>query len=368
MKKIVVIVLALSAVLFAEAKVKGNTGFGSTLVESTESGVEFGGAYLFADVSGENEYVSAGGKIYYRWSSFEKLEELGQKLDLKKAYLKVRPSGSDIFEIAGGKLYSYYLPGNFFQLSEIYTGASRWGKTGLGAKGKITGFEFGASLPLSESYLAFQNEWGLNAALVYDFSTIKNFIPLKLGASFIFDRALQKDESYKNDFSSTVNLYYTSKVRGFVSNFNAAVSFSYNAEPFVASSIFKNVSNYKRTELKKANFLSLNLKSNFGKVAFTLEGEAGHSVEGSMIPLYAGSQINLPVIGGLSFKPKIFYYAALDSSDSEKSRQTVELYPRLWFTYEKWTFAAGYDFAFKQADKELWNFEWKVPVLVEYKF
>ena len=145
-------------------------------------------------------------------------------------------------------------------------------------------------------------------------------------------------------------------------------TFSFNSEPYVANSSFKNVSNYSNSDLKKANFASLNFKSNFGPIEFILEGEAGYSLSADMIPLYSGLQFGIPVTKNFDFKPRFFYYGALDKLDSEKSRQTFEIYPRIWLNFGKWNFMAGYDFDFKQSTKDNWNFEWSLPVLVEYKF
>ena len=359
-------VMITSAFVQAEVKVSASAGAGSTLVQSNSSGEdsEFGGAYLFADVTAGNDYASAGGKIYYRLSSAQQPSDLGQKVELKKAYVKVRPVGSEIFEIAAGKLYNYYLPGNYFGLGEFYTGASRWGKTGLGVKSKIGGFEFGAALPLTESSVKFTSDWAANISLLYDFADIST----KTGATLLYDRSLQTDGNYKDDLSSTISLYYTSKFQGFVKKFSLALSLSFNAEPYVANSTFKNISNYNNANLKKSHFASINLKSNFGPVAFVLEGEAGHSVNGSMIPLYAGIQTDIPLAGGFSFRPKAFYYAGLDSEVSDNNRQTFELYPRFWLNFNNWSASAGYDFTFKQVDKKEWNFQWKIPLFLEYKF
>lgn len=359
-------VMIVSAFVQAEVKVSASAGAGSTFVQSNSSGEgsEFGGAYFFADVSAGNDYASAGGKIYYRLSSAQQPSDLGQKVELKKAYVKVRPVGSEIFEIAAGKLYNYYLPGNYFGLGEFYTGASRWGKTGLGVKSKIGGFEFGAALPLTESSVKFTSDWAANISLLYDFADIST----KTGATLLYDRSLQTDGNYKDDLSSTISLYYTPKFQGFVKKFSLALSLSFNAEPYVANLTFKNISNYNNANLKKSHFASVNLKSNFGPVAFVFEGEAGHSVNGSMIPLYAGIQTDIPLAGGFSFRPKAFYYAGLDSEVSDNNRQTFELYPRFWLNINNWSASAGCDLLYKQANKKEWNFQWKIPLFLEYKF
>lgn len=371
MKKFVlfaVLLISTAFYLFAEKNVKGSVLLGSTVVESTAEGAEFGGAYALADVSGENNFISTGGKFYYRINATDDIKNLSQKLEIKKAFVKIRPFGNDILEIGGGKLYSYYLPGNFFQLSEIYTGASRWGKTGVGLKSEIGGFFGGIGVPLTESYVAFTDNWGLNGAAGFDFKKINSDIPVKLSGDIIFTRTKQKDESYKNDLSSTISVNYIPLITGVFSKINLTASFSINSESYVASSVFKNVSNYNSKELKKANFASINFRTNIAKVQWTLEGEAGHSVEGNLIPLYAGTQIVIPVVKYVSLRPRLYYYGALDSENSDNSRNTIEVYPRFMLTFDKVTFSAGYDLAIKQVDRENWNFEWKIPLYVEYKF
>lgn len=352
------------------AKTKGSVTVGSELIEndaSEEGKVLFGGAYTNFNITAENEYVTAGGKLYYRLNSTDSIDGLGQKLEIKKALLKVRPLGDNSIEFAIGKLYSYYLPGNFFQLSEIYTGASRWGKTGVGFVFNKEGLSVGGAIPLTESYVNFSDGFGLNGAVVYDLKTVNADLPVKLGADLLYSAAKQGDAPLKNDFSSTVTALFTPSLKGLVSKVSVAASFSYNAEPFVASSVFKNVSNYKNADLKKSNFGSINASANVGKIQLTLEGEAGHSTKGSIVPLYAGTQVVVPVTEKIALRPKFFYYAALDSQDKSAGRQTFEIYPRVWITTGDFVISAGYDFDFKQVSASDWNFEWSVPLFVEYK-
>lgn len=364
--------LVLAAVLAVNgfAKTKGTLTVGSDIVKTDDTedqNIVFGGAYTNLNITAENEYVTAGGKIYFRLNSTDEWESLAKKIEIKKAFLKARPFGTDLFEIAIGKLYSYYLPGNFFQLSEIYTGSSRWGKTGLGVLINKNGFSGGAALALSESYEAFTDSVGVNGALVYDFKEISSKIPVKLGADLLYLREVEDDDTYSDDFSSTVSILYTPKVDGFISKLSLALSYSYNSEPYVASSVFKNVTNYKNADLKKSNFASVNFSTDIGRVKFTLEGEAGHSKEGSMIPLYAGTQLLIPVFKFIYFKPRFFYYAALDEDDNSASRQTFEVYPRLWLEIKNVAISAGYDFDFKQTSDDEWRYEWAIPFFIEYR-
>ncbi|MCR5698147.1 MAG: hypothetical protein K6G52_00760 [Treponemataceae bacterium] len=368
-------------------KTKAHFTLGSSIVsdeqilgiadDEQDDNLKFAGLYALADAQLTTNYITIGGKIYYRLSEAKTAQELGQKLEIKRAYIKYRPLGNSTLEIAGGKLYSEYLAGNFFQLSETYTGATRWGKTGVGLKSNLSGFSFGAALALSESYEKFCEEFGLTAMFGYDFSNLENGIPLKLGSTFFFTREgdITSTESPTYDYSGAISLNYEPKLQGFVSGFSATASFSYNAEPYVASSVFKNVSNYKNADLKKAYLASVNFKSDFGKVGTVLEAEAGHSISGSMIPLYGGLQLEIPLYEAdktkLEFRPRFFYYGAHDSSDATKSRRTAECYPRLYFTSGNWIVSLGYDFAFKQigakGTRSDWQFEWNVPVYVEYK-
>jgi len=352
------------------AKTKGSVILGSNLVETTEVNdgtVQFGGAYAGLNITAENEYVTGSGKFYYRLNAVDQWENNAQKLDVKKAVLKFRPFGNDSLEIAGGKLYSYYLPGTFFQLSEVYTGSGRWGKTGVGLSFNKAGFFGGFAIPLTESYVKFTDSFGLAAAFGYDFKNLNNNIPLKLGTDLLFTNTKQKDESYFQDFSSTISILYNPADFNLFKKNSVSLAFSYNAEPFVANSVFKNVSNYKSANLKKANFASLNVSSTIGKIQFALEGEAGHSTEGSLVPLYFGTQVGIPVTSWLTLKPKAFYYAALNADDNKDSRQTIEVYPRFLLAFEKWTISAGYDFDFKQTSESDWAFEWSIPFYVEYK-
>lgn len=380
--------------LFAIPVKKSVVGFGITPVQNpvafdkkglhTDSETEFGGAYLWADIVQGNDYVTAAGKIYYRFNSVAEGQDASQKLDLKRAYVKVRPCGNDFFEIAAGKLYSYHLPGGYFNLAEIYTGNNRWGKTGLGTKFEFAGFTTGLALPIesyfkpgsivretgsiSESYAPFSERFSLAGALNYNFAKLKESLPLTAGFSAAQDFV-------KDDFSFSLSAQFSPKTTGFISKAKFFASYSYNSEPYVASSVFKKIANYAKEDLKKAHFASINITMNLGKVEVITEGEAGHSMEGNYIPLYSGSQLLIPIIDHLAFKPRFFYYAALNDSDSDLSRQTFEFFPRLWLTFGKCTVSAGTSIFLMQAgtsskDEKLsdWYWGYEVPLYATWKF
>ena len=370
----------------ADFTTSGKILVGGTAVQKTwdssfeESTTEWGGAYAMGDFTLSSDRLTAGGKMYYRIKKYDDSKDvdtdktLAQEVEIKRAYLRYRPFANKTLEVSIGKLYSYYLTGNYFQLAEIYTGSSRWGKTGVGAKSQIAGFTFGAALPLTESYVEFRNSRSGFGAIEYNFAKLNENIPLSLGFSLGADyTASEKQDSKTKEVTRTTNdeVYWTAsanyapKLTGFVSKLNATLSFSYNSDPYVASAVFKNVSNYKT--VSKSNFASLNFRSNFGAVQFIAEGEAGHTVDGNMIPLYAGTQLLIPIVEHIAFKPRFFYYAALDDSDSDASRKTFEFYPRAWITIDQWTISVGADFLHKQVTRDDWKWEWSVPFYVEYK-
>ncbi len=355
---------------------KSNITVGITPIEVDENdSKQFGGAYVLGDFALSNEKITAAGKIYYRLNSSNGFESNAQKIDIKRAYVRYRPFASNLLEFSLGKFYSYYLPGNFFSLSESYTGATRWGKTGAGIKSEVGGFTFGLGLPLEESYVKFADKFDLNAAVVYDFSNLSESIPVKLGGSLLFSRTgidYSAKDSIKDEaefkFARSVTVYYTPKIEGFFSKSTLALTYSYDAEPYVSSSVFKNVANYSNTDMKKSQFASLNFKGEFGPVQLVLEGEAGHSISGSMVPVYGGSQLLIPIYGKtLSFKPRFFYYAGIDTCDDSKTRQTFEFYPRLWITAGKYTVSLGFDFYRKELTRNDWEWSWSLPMYVQYK-
>ena len=359
----------------------GGTAAQKTWDSSFENATtEWGGAYVMGDFTLSSPRLTAGGKIYYRVKNYDdskdvdKDKDFAQEVEVKRAYLRYRPLADKRLEFSIGKLYSYYLTGNYFQLAEIYTGSSRWGKTGLGVKSQIKGFTFGAAIPLTESYVEFQNAFGIAGALEYNFASLKENLPFSLGFSLGSDYAASEKEDSKTKIVTrtentetywTLSANYAPKFTGFVSKVNATLSFSYNSEPYISSSVFKRVSNY--SSVPRSNFASLNFRSNFGPLQFILEGEAGHSLEGNIIPLYAGSQLLIPIAGPLAFKPRFYYYAALDSSDSDAGRQTFEFYPRAWITAGQWTISLGADFINRQVTNSEWKLEWSLPFYVEYK-
>ena len=379
MKKSLAFIFAAStALLFAKPANKALVGIGLDPIENPVSfdknGVhqdtddQFGGAYLWGDIIQGNNYVTAAGKIYYRLHSVAEGEEEQQKLEIKRAYIKVRPAGIDIFEIAAGKLYSYYLPGGYFSLAEIYTGNTRWGKTGVGTKFDYMGFGGGIALPVTESYVSFKESFALAAALTYNFKTLSESFPVELGFSAF--------EDFKNeDFSFAASLQYSPDWTGFISKAKFFASYSYDAEAYVASSTFKNVSNYNQEELKKCHLASINLSFNLGNVEITQEAEAGHSKEGDYIPLYSGTQALIPIVEHVAFKPRFYYYAALNEKDSDLSRQTFAFYPRLWLTFGKCTVSAGSIITCMQVGtnkkkKNLsdWYWGYEVPLYATWKF
>ena len=372
-----ILALMTASIMAADYETKGTVTFGITPAEKTvdlktgDTDEDFGGAYTVGDFALSNDKISVAAKIYYRTQATDNADDAAQKMEIKKAYIRYRPFGNNLLEVSGGKLYSYYLPGNFFMLSEIYTGASRWGKTGFGIKSEYNGFTFGLGLPVTESYVTYESSFGLNGAVVYDFA--KNFaVPVKLGADVLYTKTKTTDSKTKvtvkdEEYAKTVSLYWTPKLTGFISKTALTLSYSHNAEPFVASSIFKNVANYSNSDLKLCQFGSINWRNNFGPVQFIFEGEAGHSIDGDMIPLYAGTQLLIPVAGPVSFKPRFQYYAALNSADSDASRRAYEVYPRLWITAGRYTVSVGADFADRQITTDSWKWEWSVPLYVEYK-
>lgn len=362
---------------------KGNFILGVNPVSckyDSEYVTDFDSAYACADIITSTDYLTAGGKFYYRLSLSDDKNDinadktLSQKIDLKRAFLRVRPFGTNFIEISGGKLYSYYLPGNYFQLSEIYTGVSRWGKTGLGIKFETAGFTFGAALPVTESYAEFSNSFGAASAFGYDFRTLNKNIPLKLNSSYHYEYSYSEKQSKKTDpvvetedinhrFSVSAN--YAPSVKGFFSKINTTLTYSYNAQSFAAHTTFKNVSNY--SEIGDAWFFSVNHRNTFGPVDFILEGEGGKTLNCEYVPLYFGTQFLIPITKNFAFKPRFYYYGGINLEDSERSRTTYEWYPRLWVTSGQFIISAGYDFSYKQTEDDGWKWEWSVPLYVEYK-
>lgn len=349
---------------------KSNITFGITPLESVSSensNCEFGGMYLLGDFLISLPKISLGTKIYYRINSSDSWENNQQKIDIKKAYLRYRPFANNLLEFSAGKLYSYYLPGNFFNLAEIYTGASRWGKTGIATKFDYQGFFGGFAIPLSENYTDFAKSFGVNFALGYNFAELNKNIPIKLSSAIFFNRQSENKTDYENDYSFSVSTQFSPNLKGFISKLSLTATYSYNAESYVSSSVFKKVSNYKTSELKSTHLFSVNYKNNFASVAFALESEVGHSLEGNMIPLYVGTQVSIPLVKHLELRPRFYYYAALDSKDSSASRQTFEFYPRFWITLKNISVSLATDFEYKQVSLSEWNLSWSIPCYAQLK-
>jgi len=329
---------------------------------------EFGGAYLLFNGELSNDIMTAGGKIYYRLHSASEQDENAQKLDVKRAYIKIRPFKTEDLELGMGKLYSYYLSGGYFDLNEFYTGSTRWGKTGVGIKAKKSGFNAGVAIPVEESYKKFEDNFAINGFAGYDFAPLFD-IPLNFGATLFYQSAADDDpkEFSKKDLSSAVSLFYSKKNGDSpLKKISAFASYSWNSEPYAANSTYKNIENYK--QIGKAKFASLNFKVNFDFASFTLEGEAGHSMEGDYVPLYAGTQLLIPVTPHISLRPQFFYYAGVNTKDSDLSRTTYVFYPRLMFYFGKNTISAGAQFERRQTTAEDWNLGWSIPLYWEYKF
>lgn len=359
-------------------ELKGNVLCGGSPVQedydskTDEMIKKYGKSYFLGDLILSNERITVGTKIYYRIPAAEKAEDFSQRMELKRAFLRVRPFANDIFEISGGKLYSYYLPGNFFNIAEIYTGASRWGKSGVGIKSEFNGFTLGLAIPVGESVskletaTKFDDFFALNGALGFDFATLNDSLPLKLNFDAGFRRTKKyKAPYYKEIYAASVN--YAPKFDGFISKMNLTLTYSWNAEPLVANTGFTAVINYNDPDLAWCHFASVNYRSNFGPVHFTLEGEAGHSVEGHKIPVYLGTQLLIPFTDIIAIKPRFMYYAALDDEKHMNDRSSFEIYPRLWITFNQWTFSLGMDFVNKEVAHDTWKWEWSVPFYVEYK-
>lgn len=382
MKRFILAALAAISVSSAFAKeleFKGNLLWGGTISQedydkkSKEMVEKYAKNYLLGDVILSTEKLTVGGKIYYRIPAMEKSEEISQRMEIKRAFVRVRPMGNELLEISGGKLYSYYLPGNFFQISETYTGASRWGESGVGVKSEWNGWTFGAALPVGESSskietaTKFDNFFALNGAIGYDFSHLDSAFPIKLNADAGFRRTKADDEAeYNQIFAASV--YYTPKLDGFVNKMYAALTYSYNAKPFIANTGLSPLINKDDSDLALCHIISLNYRSYFGPVHFTFEGEIGKSIEGNKIPVYGATQFLVPFTEVLAIKPRFMYYSAIDSDNGDNTRSSYEIYPRLWITPNKnWNISLGADFVKKQISKDDWKWEWSVPFYVEYK-
>lgn len=364
---------------FSKEGINGNIALGSSVLDYNSEKLNFGNLYLMADITGENKNLTASGKIYYRISltddskDLDKQESLSQKLDIKKAYLKVRPfENPDLFEFAIGKLYSYYLPGNFFSLAETYSGSSRWGKTGLSVKFQSKASMLGLTLPLSETSFEFKNVFALNGAFLYDFSKTTKNLPLSFGLTMLYNYSNTEKEGVNPDVSKNlsfcISLNQQKPIQLANFSYSCCLSYNWHSEVFVASSTFKNVSNYANKDLAYCNFISLNQKFKIYNLSFTVESEAGKSHEGSMLPLYTGFQVQIPLGENFSLRPRFFYYAAFDTNNSENSRQTFEIYPKIYFTKSNFTFSTGFDYTYKQVEENQWKSYWQIPLYLERKF
>lgn len=362
--------LIFSGFVFSEMKNSTNIKFSVTPLSYNED-VSFGGAYSRIESVMSDKYVTLGGKLYYRLASTDSIESESQKIDLKRAYAFVRPFGTNLLEFAIGKLYSYYLPGSYFSLMEIYTGASRWGKTGIAAKTEYKGFSFGLALPVTESYIAFKTNWGLSAAATYDVSTIADNFPITFGADVQYSATADGDSDVtsvsEKDFSECFSVYYNKKNLGFLDRFSTFLAFSHNAEPYVANVSFAPVANYKNADLKRTNLFSLAVKAYIEQFRIVSETEIGHSVDGDMIPFYTALQFILPFGDGFSFKPIFGYFAAYDTSNSANSFDTWLLYPQISYDYKKLTLTAGWHLAYMEVEDSDYRWIWTLPLSVRVK-
>ena len=86
-----------------------------------------------------------------------------------------------------------------------------------------------------------------------------------------------------------------------------------------------------------------------------------------MIPFYTALQVYAPIHGIFAIKPMAGYYAAYDTSDSAKSFDTWEFYPRVMLEFEKWTITAGWDMFYKKIADSEYRWTWEVPVTAKLK-
>ena len=86
-----------------------------------------------------------------------------------------------------------------------------------------------------------------------------------------------------------------------------------------------------------------------------------------MLPFHSVLQVYFPVYGVLALKPQAGYYAAYDTSDSSKSFDTWEIYPRFTVELEKWTFTAGWDMFYKEIADSDYRWLWDVPITAKYR-
>lgn len=357
-----------------------------TFNKDKDDHVKYDGSYALVESELKDKYVTLGAKLYYRLSTAENTDEEKQNIEIKRAYAKLRPFGNNIMELAIGKLYSYYLPGGFFSLTETYTGSSRWGKTGVGAKTEFLGFTLGAALPVTETKTTFKSDWGVNGSLMYNFASLSKEVPLTLGANVLYWATGDGDEDVskvsKDDFSECYALNFSKRNFGFFKNFSVFAAYSRNTEPYVANSMLtpldivvsskaskseKALYEASYNDVKKSNLFSFAFRPTIGKVKITSESEVGHSVKGNMVPFYSAFQVYFPVYGVVALKPMAGYYAAWNTIDSSKSFDSWEIYPRLLLEFEKTTLTFGWDMFYTQLKDRKHYWTWEVPVRVKFK-
>lgn len=339
--------------------------------------VSYDGAYSMIECVLSDERATLGGKLYYRLKEAKSSDEEAQKLDVKRAYAKVRPFGNSFLEIAIGKLYSYYLSGGYFSLTETYTGAVRWGETGVGAKTEFKGLTLGLALPVTESYVAFSKDWGLNAAASYNFAEISKNLPFIFGFDVLYSAGGDDDEDVNNvsekDFSESVALNFSKRNFGIFSSFGFFLAFSHNVRPYVAHTVLSPVAEVSSSKsplyakVKKSNLFSFALRPTIGKVRVTSESEVGHAVDGNLIPFYSALQVYFPVYGIVALKPMAGFYAVFDTSDSSNSFRTWEFYPRIMLEFDKLTVTAGWDIFYKEMSRNHFYWIWTVPITAKIK-
>ena len=394
MKRILVLIFtaffALSSQAFGAMKNDTNIKFSLWPVnKDAEDNYTFGGSYARVESVMSDDFVTLGGKIYYRVKGSNSTTSASQEVELKRAYVKIRPFGNNLAEFAVGKLYSYYLAGSYFSLMEIYTGASRWGKTGIGFKSEFNGFTLGLALPAMETnsaakkankeYNFFRTDWGMNASLSYNFAELSDSLPITFGANLLYsasgkgasdgssDGEADVNSVSEKDFSECFSAYYYTKNLWIFSRFSTFFAFSHNAVPYVANSSFRPVANYSNADLKRVNLFSLAVKAYFDNFRVVLEGEGGHSVDGTMIPFYTALQFKLPLYEGLSLQPIFSYFASYDTSDSKNSFDTWLIYPQLVLEYKRLTLTAGWHGAYMEVKDDDYRWLWYLPLSARIK-
>jgi hypothetical protein len=337
----------------------GSTGILTEAPDDDE--VSFGGAYALFNGTVTFPHFTVVAQTRFKLIAASSWDEAGTTSVWEKAYVAFDLPALPSLRIYGGKSYPLALDGCFFPLLEEYSAGARWGKDGLGFEISRNGISYGASLTSSTTSAAFSDRLQFGSGVQFDLTRYE--VPLSIGFCGLYDSTGDGDNTASGIRDCTGAVFAQYRI---FSGLTMSAGYIINGVPLVANSSYKRVANYSAAELKHAHLITFISSIKKDALVIEEESEAGCSFDGNYIPFYGAVRVKFPLAGIIQAYPAVQYFAAWNSADHEKGRDSIVLYPRITGTSGHHTLSAGVEFEYRETSDDVHRWGWDIPFYYKY--